>query len=136
MINRIYIAILDKSEIDRLIYPLCLYIKNTPDVATVLLPPLMPINHDGETTHRADYTDPIQLNNSPNNNPISFTTGVKNQDPITYKLPYTLFVFTISPLYISSRYATIKYCLFYVNLTFASNDYAWNRDGLFKMSID
>ena len=38
----------------------------------------MPTNNDGDTT-REDFNDPIQLNDSPNNNPIPFTTGVYNQ---------------------------------------------------------
>ena len=67
-----------------------LYKKNTPEVATISLPPLMPTNNDGETTNREDFTDPIQLNDSPNNNYIFFTTGVYNQKPITYKHPNTL----------------------------------------------
>ena len=63
------------------------------------------------------------MNDSPNKNPIPFTIGVYSQEPITYKHPYTLVVFSITPSYTSSRYANRKYCLFYVNLTFASNDY-------------
>ena len=48
--NRNNIAILHKCATDRLIYPLCLYIKNTPEVPTVSLPPLMsPTNNDGDT---------------------------------------------------------------------------------------
>ena len=53
----------------------------------------MPINNDGETNNREDVTDPIKLNDSHNINSIPFTTGVYNQVPITYKHPYTLFVF-------------------------------------------
>ena len=121
--NRNNIAILQKCAIDRVIYPLCLYIKNTPEVATVSLPPLMSSTNDGDTTNIKDFNDPIQLNDSPNNNPILYTTCVYNQEPITYKHPYTLFVPLITPSYTSSRYANKKYCLFYVNLTFASNDY-------------
>ena len=94
--NRNNIAILHKFAIDRLIYPLCLYIKHTLEVATVLLPPLMPTN-DGDTNNREDITDPIQLNDSPNINFIPFTTGVYNKEPITYKQPYTLFVPPITP---------------------------------------
>ena len=93
-------------------------------------------HNDGDTNNKDDFTDPIQLNDSPNINHIPFTTGVYNQEPITYKHPFTLFVFPITPLYTSSRYANRKYCLFYVNLTFASNDYVWNSDDLFNMSID
>ena len=76
------------------------------------------------------------MNDSPNNNPIPITTGVYNQDPITYEHPYTLFVFPITLHYTSSRYANRKYCLFYVNLTFASNDYVWDSDELYNMSIN
>ena len=83
--NRNNIAILHKCATDRLIYPLCLYIKNTPKIATVLLPPLMsPTNTDRDTANRDDYNEPIQLNDSPNNNPISFSIGVYNQEHITY----------------------------------------------------
>ena len=56
---------------------------------------------------------------------MPFTTGVYNLEPISYKHPYTLFVPPITPLSTSSRYANRKYCLFKINLTFASNDYAW-----------
>ena len=70
--------------INRLIYPLCLYIKNTPEVETLLLLPLKPINNDGDKNNKEDFTDPIQLNDSPYNNFILFTTGVYNQEPITY----------------------------------------------------
>ena len=80
--------------------------------------------NDAATSNRKDFTDVIQLNDSPNTNPIPFTTGVYNQEPITYKHPYTLFVSPITPQYTSSRYANRKYCLFYVNLTFEENDYA------------
>ena len=104
--------------INRLIYPLCLYIKNTPEVPTVSLPPLMSPTNDGDTNNKDDFTDPIQLNDSFNINPVPFTTGVYNQEPITYKHPYTLFVPPITPSYTSSRYANRKYCLFYINLTF------------------
>ena len=76
------------------------------------------------------------MNDSPNINHIPFTTGVYNQEPITYKHSYTVLVPPITPSYISSRYANRKYYLFYINLTFASNDYAWNSDDLFIMSID
>ena len=127
--NRNNITILHKCAIDSLIYPLCLYIKNTPEVATVSLPPLMSPTNDGDTTNRDEFNDPIQyVNDSPNNNPMPFTTGVYNQKPITYKHPYTLFVLPITPQYISSRYSNRKYCLFNVNLTFASNDYVWDSD--------
>ena len=123
--NRNNITILRKCAIDRLIYPLCLYIKNTPEEPTVSLPPLMSPTNDGDTTNREDFNEPIQyMNYSPNNNPMPFTTDVYNQEPITYKHPYTLFVPQIISQYTSSRYANRKYCLFYVNLTFASNDYA------------
>ena len=123
ILNRNNIAILHKCAINRLIYPLCLYMKNTPEVPTILLTPLMSTN-DGDKTNRKDLNEPIQyLNDSPDNNPIAFTTGVYNQEPITYKHPYTLFVPPITPQYTSLRYANRKYCLFYVNLTFASNYY-------------
>ena len=133
--NRNNIEILHKCAIDRLIYPLCLSIKNTPEVKIISLPPLMLINNDGDTNNREDFTDPIQLNDSPNT-PIPFTTGVYNQEPITYKDPYTLFIPPITLLYTSSRNTNRKYCLFYVNLTFASDDYNWDSDDLFNMSID
>ena len=75
--NRNNIAILHKCAIDRLIYSLCLYIKNTPEVLTVSLPPLMSSTIDGDTTNRKDFNKPIQyVNDSPNNNFIPFTTGV------------------------------------------------------------
>ena len=90
--NRNNIAILHKCAIYRLIYPLCLYIKNTPEVATISLPPLMSPTNDGDTNNKEDFIDPIQLNHSHTNNPLPFTTGVYNQEPITYKHPYTLFV--------------------------------------------
>ena len=84
------------------------------------------------------------MNDSSNINPMpssdkvlaSFTTDVNNQERITYKYPYTLFVPPITPQYTSSKYANRKYCLFYVNITFASNDYVWNSDKLYNMSID
>ena len=152
MFNRNKIAILHKSAIDRLIYPLCLQLQNTPElnarirdpVATISLPPFMSSTYGEDTNNREGFTAPIQLNNSTTllsnqrfiNNPIPFTTGVYNQEPITYKHLYTLFVPPITPSYTSSRYANRKYCLFYVNLTFASNDYAWDSDALFNMSIN
>ena len=40
--------------------------------------------NDGDTTNRDDFNDPIQLNDSPNTNPIPFPTGVYNQEAITY----------------------------------------------------
>ena len=80
--------------------------------------------NDGDATNRKDINEPIQyMNDSPNNNHILFTTSLYNQEPITYKHPYTLFVPPITIQYTSSRYANKKYCLFYVNLTFESNDY-------------
>ena len=96
----------------------------------------MSSTNDGDTNNRDDITYPIQMNDSPNSNLIPFTTGVYNQEPITYKHPYTLFVPPITPSFTSSSYANRKYCLFYVNLTFASNDYAWDSDDLFNMLID
>ena len=78
--NRNNIAILHKCAIDRLIYPLCHYIKNTPEVLTASLPPLMPTNNDGNTTNREKFNEPIQyMYDSPNTNPIPFTTGVYTQ---------------------------------------------------------
>ena len=47
--NRNNIAILHKCAIDRLIYILCLYIKDTPEVATISLPPYMPPTNDRDT---------------------------------------------------------------------------------------
>ena len=76
MFNRNNIAILHKCATDRLFYPLCLYINNTPEILTISLPPLMPTNNDGET-NRDEFNESIQyMNDSPNNNPIPFTTGV------------------------------------------------------------
>ena len=49
---------------------------------------------------------------SPNNNPIPFTIGVYNQEPITYKHPYTFCVTPITLQYTSSRYANIK-CFYF-----------------------
>ena len=43
-------------------------------------------------TNREDFNEPIQLNDSPNTNPIPFTTGVYNKEPISYKHPYTLYL--------------------------------------------
>ena len=143
--NRNNIAILHKCETDRFIYPLCLYIKNTPEVPTISLPPLMPTNNNGDTTNRDEFNESIQymndsstslLDQRSNTNPILFTTGVYNQEPITYQHPYTLFVPPITPQYTSSRYANRKYCLFFINLTFASNDYAWDSDELYNLSIN
>ena len=77
--NRNNIAILHKCAFDRLIYPLCLYIKNTPEVPTVSLPPLMSPTNDGDTTNKKDFKKPIQyMNDSFNNNPMPFTIGVYN----------------------------------------------------------
>ena len=85
--------------------------------------------NDGDTTNIEDFNEAIQyINDSPNNNLMPFTTGVYNQELITYKHPYTLFVHLITTQYTSSRYANKKYCLFYVNLTFASNDYVWDSN--------
>ena len=107
----------------KLIYPLCLYIKITPEVPTIPLRPLMPTNNDKDTTHVDEFHEPIQyMNDSPNNNPMTFTTGVYNHKIISYKHPYTLFLPPITPHYTSSGFAHRKYCLFFVNLTFASID--------------
>ena len=76
--NRNNIAILHKCAIDRLIYLLCLYIKNTPEIATISLPHLMSPTYDGDKNNKDDFTDPIQLNDSPYINHIPFTTGVYN----------------------------------------------------------
>ena len=97
----------------------------------------MPTNNDGDTTNRDEFNEPIQyMNDSPNYNSMPFTTSVYNQEPITYKHPYTLFVPSLTPTYTSLRYANRKYCLFFINLTFASNDYGWNSDKLYNMSIN
>ena len=57
---------------------------NTPEVPTVSLPSLMSLtNNDGGTTNNDDFNKTIQLNDSPNINPILFTTDVYNQEPIT-----------------------------------------------------
>ena len=118
LIGRIYdtlflkrnnIAILHKCALGRLIYSLCRYINNTQEEATVSLLPLVSLNNDKDTTNREAFNDPIQLNDSPYTNPMPFTTDVYNQKPITYKHPYTLFVFQITPSYSSSRYANNKY---------------------------
>ena len=83
---------------------------------------------------RERFTEPIQnMNDSFNTNPIPFTTGVYSHDPITYKHSYTLFVPSISQQYTSSRYANRKYFLFFVNLTFAPNDYAWDSNELYNV---
>ena len=86
MFNWNNISLLHKCATDKLINPICLYIKNTPDIPTVSLPPLMSHTNDGDTNNREDFNDPIQyMNDSPNNNPIPFNTGVYSQEPITYK---------------------------------------------------
>ena len=42
--------------------------------------------NDGDTTNREKFNEPIQYRHDfPNNNPMPFTTGVYNQEPITYK---------------------------------------------------
>ena len=61
--NRNNIVILHKCAIDRLIYLLCLYIHNTPEVPTISLPPLMFSTNDGDTTNREDFNEPIQYIN-------------------------------------------------------------------------
>ena len=86
------------------------------------------------TPNKKEFNDPIQyINDSPNTNPISFTTRVYNQEPVTYKHLYTLFQPSI---YTSSRYANKKYCVYYTKLSFALNDYTWEDDELNKMSIN
>ena len=120
----------------RLIYLLCLYVKNTPEIPKGSLQTLMPTNagNSTNTPNREEYNDQIQyMNDSPNTNPISFTTGVYNQKPVTYKHPYTLF---LPSIYTRLRYANKKYCLFYINLSFALNDYTWEDDELNNMSIN
>ena len=113
-VTRNNIAISHKCANDRLIYPLCLYVKNTPEIPTVSLQTLMFTNNDGDITNRDGFNEPIQyMNDSPNTNPIPFTTGAYNQEPVTYKHPYTLF---LPSIYTSSRYANKKYCLFYINV--------------------
>ena len=43
----------------------------------------MPTNNDGET-NRDEFNEPIQYkNDSPNTNPIPFTTGVYSKEPIS-----------------------------------------------------
>ena len=59
MFNRNNILLLHKCATDRLIYPICLYIKNTPDISTVSLPPLMSPTNDGDTNNRKFFTDSI-----------------------------------------------------------------------------
>ena len=93
--------------------------------------------NDEDTTNREEFTKYIQyINDSPYTNPMPFITAVYTQKQITYKHPYTLFVPSLTPQYTSSRYANRKNCLFYVNLTFDSNNYVWNSDELFNMSIN
>ena len=46
------------------------------EIATVLLPPSMSLTNNGDTNNEKDFNYLIQLNDSPNNNPIPFTTGV------------------------------------------------------------
>ena len=66
--------------------------KNIPEIATISLLPLMPTNNDKETINRDKFCNPIQLNDSPTTlsdqrsciNPIPFTTGEYNLEPITY----------------------------------------------------
>ena len=107
--NKNNIAILHKCEINRLIYPLCRYMKNTPEVTTGSVQPLMSPTNDGDKTNREEFNEHIQyMNDSPNNNFMLFTTGVYNQKLITYKHPYTLFVPPITPQYTSSKYANRK----------------------------
>ena len=101
-------------------------------------------SNDGDTTNREDINDPIKLNNSTtslsdqrySNNPMPFTTGFYNQESITYKHSYTLFVPPITLQYTRSRYANRKNCLFYVNFTLASKNYVLDSDELFHMYID
>ena len=93
----------------------------------------MPTNA-GDTNNKEEFNDPIQyMNDSPNTNPIPFTTGVYNQEPVTYKHPYTLF---LPSIYTSSSYANKICCLFYIHLSFGLNDYTWEDDELNYMSIN
>ena len=71
-------------------------------------------NPSTNTPNREEFNDPIQyMNDSPNTNPTDlqtlspfpFTTGVYNQEPVTYTHPYTLF---LPSIYTSSRYANKK----------------------------
>ena len=58
-------------------YPLCLYIKNTPEVPTVSLPHLKFPTNDRDKTKREQFNEPIHyMNDSFNNNPMPYTTGV------------------------------------------------------------
>ena len=142
---KINIAILYNCAIDILIYYSCLYIKHTPEVPTVSLPPLMFSINNGDTRTREDLNQFIQyVNDIPTslsdkrarNNPMPFTINVYTQKPMTYKHPYTLFVFQITAQYTCTRYANRKYCVFYVNLKFAAMDYDWDTEELFNMSIN
>ena len=117
--NKNNIAIFDKCATNKFIYPLCLYIKDTFEVPKVSLLPIMPNTNNKDTTTIDEFNKPNQyLNDSPNMNPTSFIVGVDNQEPITYKHPYTLFVPLITSKYNSTKYANRKYCLFFINLTF------------------
>ena len=63
----------------------------------------MSSTNDRDKPNREEFNEPIKyMNDSPNNNPMLFTTGVNTQEPITYKHPYTLFVPPITPQYTSS----------------------------------
>ena len=62
--------------------------------------------NDRDTFNRDDFNEPIQyINDFLNSNPMPFTTGVYNQEPISYIHPYTLYLPPITPQYTSSRYA-------------------------------
>ena len=82
--NRNNISILHKCAIYRLIYPICVYIKNTPEVPIVSWLPLMSPTNDENTTNKDDFNKSIQyLNYFSNNNPMTFTSCVNNQEFIT-----------------------------------------------------
>ena len=61
----------------------------------------MPTNNDGDTTIRDEFIKSIQyMNDSPNTNPIPFTTGVYTHEPTTYTLPYNFVcTFNYSTIY-------------------------------------
>lgn len=80
-----------------------LFIKNTQKVPTISLTPSMSLSNDEDTTNSDYFNKLIQMmNNSITNNSISFTTGVYNQEPVTYTHLFTLFVIQIAPQYTCS----------------------------------
>ena len=63
---------------------------------------MSPTTTDTDTTSMDDLNRPIQyMNDSSNNNFMPFITGVYNQEPVTYKHSYTLFLPLITPQYTS-----------------------------------